>query len=204
MIMYSGNSISVVGGDAPLLSDIAIHIGREGRFANGCRFWWTCLHHSFVVETICMDMLQDKRKCYTLSVRPYALLHDAHECVTRDIPTPFKPDEMRLIQADLDRRIFASHGLPMPLASYEKVIKTADRRAMIAEGLVAGPPGWIAAYEADAGPLSFWDRHNMEHDAHIVRNIHATYPNPHFSFEPDSLGVRDYIEAVEEAVLAAR
>ena len=131
-------------------------------------------------------------------------MHDAHECVTCDVPTPFKTDETRAIQDQLDRRIFSAQGLPMPIASYKKVIKVADRRAMIAEGLVVGPPGWIAAYEASAGPLTFWDKHNLEHDAHIVSNVHSTYPTAHFSFEPDSLGVRDYIEAVEEAVLAAR
>lgn len=202
MIKNNG-AITVPGfGYEPLtIEGIAMRLGRELRFGRGVRCWWTVLHHTFVVETICMDILQDKRKSYRDSVRIYALLHDAHESIWGDIPTPLKTAEIRLMQGDFDRQLYKMLELPEPPASYKEVIKKADHRALLAEGATVGPRGWYRHYrETNPDKVGYEvDRYHRA-DCEVVASIYETYPAANYTFAAHSPGVVELLRTFGEAL----
>lgn len=128
-------SVHIDGGfEVPTLRDIARGLGRMPRFAGQTRGWWSVLHHSLVVEYLArLDLGSSK-------LRLLALLHDAHESATGDIPTPWKSAEMREVQHALDERLFAELGVSA-IATTSAVANVAllDRRALLAEAHEVGP-----------------------------------------------------------------
>ena len=86
--------------DAPAIREIAVALGRICRFAgNGTCFYPTLLH-SFVVA----DLLPDPLKVY-------GLLHDANDCVTGDIPKPFKTPDQERIEERINNKVLINQGL---------------------------------------------------------------------------------------------
>jgi 5'-deoxynucleotidase YfbR-like HD superfamily hydrolase len=69
-------------------------------------------------------------------------LHDAHEALTGDIPTTLKASEQRAVQHLLDERIARDlfPGGADAFARESAKIKEYDRRALLAEAFVVGPP----------------------------------------------------------------
>jgi hypothetical protein len=137
-LTYSGRLVTPETG-CPTLGDIALALSRIPRFGGHCRRWWSVLNHSIFVYELAKQLREPNKVLLAL------LLHDAHEALTSDVPTDFKPDAMKEVQASLDDRIFTSYfanygGAP----GYQEVtgkIKHYDRRALVAEALVVGPPG---------------------------------------------------------------
>lgn len=133
-------SVHIDGGfEVPTLRDIARGLGRMPRFAGQTRGWWSVLHHSLVVEYLArLHPLFHPAKL--LRLRLWALLHDAHESATGDIPTPWKSAEMREVQHGFDDRLFAHLGIS---AAFETQIVAEgallDRRALLAEAHEVGP-----------------------------------------------------------------
>lgn len=133
IITYTGRIVGPTEG-APSVEDIAVHLGRVPRWGGAGRQWWPVLLHSLLVERIVDG------GCYTGPLMSlHALLHDAHEAVIGDIPTPFKTDSMRDMQSTLDTRIYRSLGLPLPTPQEREIIKLADHEAFLAEAKIVGP-----------------------------------------------------------------
>lgn len=133
-ITHSGQVVDLHSG-APTLEDIAISLSRIPRFAGHTILPWSVAQHSLLVGRIV------RRQGWSVMAEAYALLHDAHESLTNDIPSPFKSSGMKQLQADLDERIWESVELeaPMPLL-YRELIHSADMTALVTEANVLGHP----------------------------------------------------------------
>jgi hypothetical protein len=94
-------------------------------------------HHLYVVHLArTLGKITDPRPLLALA------LHDAHEAVTGDVPTDVKNDDTRAIQRDLDRLIMREQ-FPGAFAAYDEwreIVKDFDKRALLAEALIIGPP----------------------------------------------------------------
>jgi len=126
---YTGRKVGPAY-DAPCLVDVAVQLGRICRFAGACRRFYPVLLHSFVVA----DLLPEHLKIY-------GLLHDATECAIGDIPSPWKPDEMRKLEGILFDQLLHSLGVSLPSAAERAEIKRADIEALRGEAWTVGPPG---------------------------------------------------------------
>jgi hypothetical protein len=135
-LLHSGE---ICTGDVgtPTLRDIAISLSRLPRFAGHTKVEWSVLDHSLFVFRL---LAASNRRDYAAQLA--GLLHDAHECVTGDIPSDMKPDVIREAQATLDVRIMDEH-FPGGFVAYDKLkllVHAADREALSAEAFLVGPP----------------------------------------------------------------
>jgi hypothetical protein len=124
--------------DTPSIADISLGLSRMPRFAGQTRVPYTVLDHSLFV----LDMVTaDAPAAFTLQLA--ALLHDAHEAMTGDVPTPFKTAALRDMQDQLDARIselVCVSGWDCLFYAYQPLVKKYDTCALLAEALVIGPP----------------------------------------------------------------
>ncbi|HET7111694.1 MAG TPA: hypothetical protein VFI41_12550 [Gemmatimonadales bacterium] len=186
MLTQSGIEIIPGGGNAPALQDIAVGLGRMPRFAGQTRGWWSVLHHSFVVELFLrMSMGGGGSGPFYRPIRLAALLHDAHEAVTGDVPTTWKTADLKERQRALDVRIGERYGVDL-LAAHS-LISQADRAALLAEGQLVGPPGF-AALEGAPGAGGIY----------AVEYVQAKYPDPLDTIDPNGRAVRDFLTLVRE------
>lgn len=142
ILTRSGRMVTPDSG-VPSLSDIAHSLAAMPRFAGHTRRPWTVAHHSLVVA----DLVERAYTGWGAMSRPerraVALLHDAHEAVTSDVPTPFKTLEIRLVQRAIDIRImdaYAPGGYESIGEALRKDVEHADHEALLAEAYVVGPP----------------------------------------------------------------
>jgi hypothetical protein len=137
-LTYTGRLVKPGGSEYPSLTDIAVSLSRQPRFAGHCRRWWSVLDHSlFCDELVKREDFGDKINHARLAM----LLHDAHESVTADVPTDMKGQELRAAQASLDLNIMDAF-FPGGWSEYwgwNGVVKQIDRRALCAEARVVGP-----------------------------------------------------------------
>lgn len=113
------------------LDDVVHHLSRENRWANNIEpVSFTVAQHSMVVASACR----------LPQSRPYALLHDVSEMVTRDLPTPLKRF-LRALGADLEAfeqdlmrdAVYPAFGLPPPGPAIVGDLKCADAIALATE-----------------------------------------------------------------------
>lgn len=163
MMTLSGRTVTEAAG-VPTLHDIAVGLSRMPRFAGQTNETWTVAHHSLVVAGLAgLDEL-----------RLHALMHDAHEAMTSDIPTAFKTHDVSLLQRKLDARLYAAFGLPMPKPMQQLAVKELDERALLAEAYVV-TPSWTywriveemehEALDADVLEVERWRACRGEHAA---------------------------------------
>lgn len=134
MITITGVEVNPGGETAPTLYDIGYGLAAVIRFGGHVRRPWSVLEHSYACAyyaEYCGD---------GPIVQLHALIHDAHECITGDIPRPWKTDDMRLLQAELDRRIYTVHGITPPDEATVKRVKEIDEEMLKAETMLIGPP----------------------------------------------------------------
>lgn len=186
--MNMTNSGTLVTSEAgvPSLTDIAIGLSRAARFAGQGRRWWSVLDHSLVVEEIA------RGAGMTDAVRLAALLHDAHECVTGDVPTGFKPHDLRITQRLIDQRIFdtffARYGGYAGFRQVKETVAALDARALAAEAQVVGPPN--ATHDHFGRPES------EDIEAVMLVAVQASAPSV---YDPLSQrNVRDFIRLLRE------
>lgn len=140
MITFTGQRIEPLSkfdgkfAGVPNIIDIALGLSRMPRFGGQTRRWWSVLLHSIVCCEIALSRTQD-RKLIML-----ALLHDAHEAITADVPAFFKPKEMKQWQHEIDERFLTSLNLWPVSEEDEAFIKEVDDEALRAEALAFGPP----------------------------------------------------------------
>lgn len=140
MILFSGARIEPSSkfdgkfNGTPTIIDIALGLSRMPRFGGQTRRWWSVLLHAIVCCELAVARTQDRRKIML------ALLHDAHEAITADVPAFFKPKELKEWQQEIDERFFTSLNL-WPISQEEAdFIKEIDDEALRAEALTLGPP----------------------------------------------------------------
>lgn len=138
MITYSGVHIQKIGGveGVPTPLDIAVHSGRICRY--GGAIWYPLLPHLVFVG------LMAYRRSGIVQDLLWGFLHDAHECVTSDVPRPFKCDCMREEQKALDLRLFTEYeGIIGNISNIDfDLIKECDKHALHIEAVELGLPGF--------------------------------------------------------------
>jgi hypothetical protein len=179
----------------PSLEELVISLGREPRWCGRTgRNLYTVLHHSFLTEYIISDMLEGKPVRYRDNVRLYSLIHDLHEGVTGDIPTPLKSDEIRADQLWIDGHIYRDLGIPCPSPKYRHVIKIADERALCAEAAVLkcrGLHGQLA--------LEYAGKSHYSDELHVEALL-KEYGTSSMTNQLESRGVQDFLASVRELV----
>lgn len=160
MMTFSG-IICVPGRGIPSLSDIALGLGRMPRFGGQTTRFWPVLLHSLVCSEIARELELSSR------IQLFALLHDAHEAVTADVPTPWKPAELKLWQDDLDIRLYESFGIELPTDIENSFVGFIDEWALRAEAVAFAGPG-IMKHFNPAAP----------EDLEIVERIGDLFPTP--------------------------
>lgn len=142
MLTHEGNLVLQSNTESPSIGDIAYGLGKIVRFAGTCDGWWSVLHHSLVCHDLALKFAKENN--YTLKTTTlltlHMLLHDAHECITSDIPSTWKPPEMKLYQSDLDTRIYNSLKLGHPSDHESTIIAELDKEALIAEAYTVFKP----------------------------------------------------------------
>lgn len=191
MMTHSGILVTPDNDNTPALLDIALGLSRQPRFAGQCRRWWSVLDHSLYAAELAA---RDGKGARTVLA---VLLHDAHEALTGDTPTTLKTEQQRAIQRALDVRI-AGKYFPGGHAAFEKQspqIKEYDRRALLAEAAVVGPPplGTITADEFRA----YFGALPRQNDCDVLRELldDALVGRPEVTMlGPEAPNVRDYVE----------
>lgn len=135
MITHSGIHIQKIGGviGTPTSEDIAVQSGRVCRYAGSV--WMPLLAHLVFV-----GLLAYKRSKSTSNLA-WGFLHDAHEIVTSDIPSPFKCDCIRVEQKAIDERLMAQYHLAPKNIDFA-LIKECDIIALDIEAVELGLPGF--------------------------------------------------------------
>lgn len=162
----SGVLVNAQGG-TPTLEDITHSLAQMPRFAGHTRAPWSVLDHS-----VFCGWIAEPRRFPELQLA--MLLHDAHECVTGDIPTDVKPPAIRKLQNDLDVRIMDRY-LPGGYALYQRILDQVheiDRRALAAEALVLGPECVTDEWREKVFGVAFAD------DAELLVKILPKTTNP--------------------------
>ena len=130
------------------------------RFNGHTKQFYSVAEHCCVVETIVSRQTQDPR------ARLLALLHDAHEFVLGDMPTPVQHALARIqpgftealqdLKARTDEAIFAAAGLTYTdVSEHSKIVRAADAAALMAERaalMAPSPEPWAAHLEAIIPP----------------------------------------------------
>jgi hypothetical protein len=135
MKTYSGTApLPGEGTVVPL--DIVFHLGRTRRFGGWGNPEWTVLHHSMLVSLIWLRRYGPKDV-------HLALLHDAHEYITGDIPSPVKRaigEGVRNLEKALDARIYERLDLGPPVV--DPRVRVVDLAALFIEAYHGfGPKG---------------------------------------------------------------
>ena len=136
---------TIFGNAAPLLGnnerihpmDLVAQLGRTRRFNGSANPEWTVLHHTVLVSWLWL-------KAYGPEGLEHILLHDAHEYVTGDIPSPVKAaigrDHVEKVQDDIDRRIYETLNLKAPDDVDRRFVKWVDWAALFVEAHYIGLP----------------------------------------------------------------
>lgn len=114
-------------------TDVIVPMCRICRFAGRATQFYPVAAHSLVVA----ELVSAWHPKWSL----YALLHDAAEIFTSDIPRPAKPPGMRMVEDALLEEILKVLDIPWVMPPFCKAaIKAADNDAVAAEWLLLGPP----------------------------------------------------------------
>lgn len=202
-LTYTGRTVNPGNGAHPSLIDIAVGLSRQPRFAGQTRRWWSVLDHTLFGDEL---IKQDMGNAVPLgsSVRDLRLawlLHDAHEAITADVPTDVKKDTLlgqRQDELDMDiARAFYPGGIGM-WPTHRSWVKNYDRRCLLAEAHVVGPPAGSLHFDAP-------DQKDTELLQHIVSTPLNIIPRvPGLGVPPSALGqhehpaVREYLNRMLE------
>lgn len=166
MMSRSGVLVLPSNDAAPPLKDIALSLSRQPRFGGHTVDPWSVAEHSMVVALIARyrsSHVYGRVVAGTIT-ELYALLHDAHEAVTGDIPSTWKSPDMRILQEQLDVRIYESLGMSAPRPLQRDMIHECDRLALLAEAKVVAPSGVYEKIREDIGMIG----EEADHDALIA------------------------------------
>ena len=118
--------------------DIVFHLGRTRRFGGWGNPEWTVLHHSMLVTLLYL-------RSFTPNDAYHALLHDAHEAFTGDIPSPVKAaigvEQVHSLERHLDKRIYDMLCVDPPDDGAKFRVHMCDLAALFIEGYYFAPNG---------------------------------------------------------------
>lgn len=119
------------GAAAPTLYDIGYALSQVPRFCGHTTERWTVLHHLYACAIYAEP--------FGAKVQLHAALHDAHEAVTSDIPQPWKTEDMRTLQQELDTRLFHSLHLRPPSREVDIHVHRIDNQMVYTEAVLFAP-----------------------------------------------------------------
>lgn len=133
--MRTISGINIVPGEtnAPSLYDIGYALSQTSRFGGHTKKPWTVLQHLYAAANLAKLLGFDEL------IQLHALLHDAHEAIIGDIPNPWKTEDMRQYQHELDTRIYLNIGIDLPSPDDQIILKEIDTMLLYAEAEVIGP-----------------------------------------------------------------
>jgi hypothetical protein len=126
MITISGVCVTRESG-APTLHDIGYSLSQLPRFAGHITRPWSVLNHVYACSYYAA------LEHHSTRTQLDALLHDADESCTNDIPQPWKTDETRMLQQTLRTRIYASLHLSQPSLWTERIVHQIDNQMVYVE-----------------------------------------------------------------------
>lgn len=172
----SGRLLAPRNYGVPTLHDIAVQSARIPRFAGAHRApYWSVAHHLLVVSDALRTIMQALDHEPLMAV---ALLHDADELATSDVPTLWKPPELREAAQALRDNVYREYVGRLPTQAEDDAIKAVDRAALWAEGKVVGPPG-VLVHAGLEGRRFRWAGATINDDMEaIVARVRDTYPDP--------------------------
>lgn len=139
-----------------LIEDVAKHLSCNARFSGATKFHFSVGQHSVNVVPILRKVfgVSDPRTLL------HGLLHDAHEYVMNDAPTPFQEwvrdeisggvDFIEIAKSRLDAIIMPKLGVSWPPSKADaEVVKLADKAAFVIEAgkLFHKVPDWLDGYK---------------------------------------------------------
>jgi 5'-deoxynucleotidase YfbR-like HD superfamily hydrolase len=205
-ITYTGRLVDIDGPAAPSLIDIAIGLSRQPRFGGQTGRWWSVLDHSLFCDELVRAMLAEKG--YPLVLGAYddeeslrrcrlaVLLHDAHEALTGDVPTPLKTPDFKVMQQQLDVRIFDAFfpgGYGYYSTDTHFVVKDVDRTALSAEAWTFLPHGTEVISRHFRAPTDA----AMKTLGCYLDEDYAANP-PMYGEQEDHAGVQEYLHRMLE------
>jgi hypothetical protein len=193
-LTYTGRRVKPGGIDHPSWIDIAVGQSRAARFAGQTRRWYSVLDHVLFMDEMVVKSVVGNMSKLRLSV----LMHDAHEAMTADVPTDWKTESLRLQQIALDHLIMGAHypGGMAEYKLYEATVKHFDRRALVAEARVVGPP-----VAADVVLEAFGVTEDTPEDVRLLQDRlyfakHWFAVPPLVDRQEDHPGVKEYLRRV--------
>lgn len=203
MLTYSCLFVTPQNLQSPDAVSIAVHMGRITRY--GGAIWCPLIFHSLLVAGLIPDDASD-------SVWAAALLHDACETVSGEIPFPWKTGAQRDIEAAIAPVVFLEFNCASLSDSDIALIKQCDLAALYGEvdSLAHGPwrEEWYAVYEPQAVAKG-WIRPPValiERSRQIAVILKARgFADPSRTCNPESGQVRNFtmiLEAVKAGQIA--
>jgi uncharacterized protein len=120
------------------IEDVSVHLSRIPRFVGATNRFFSVAQHSLEVAYLCAAIVQNRNSNGAptddlTDLMREGLLHDGHEYLLSDIPSPVKrllPDYKRLVEGPLDRRIRSVFGLAKMMPAD---VHLADSMALLLE-----------------------------------------------------------------------
>lgn len=181
MIMLSGAAVNEKEG-LPTIEDIALGLSRMPRFGGQTALPFTVLDHSLLMASYIMMATEGRAPA---NLKLYGLMHDWHECLTGDVPRPFKTEDMKCLQEKLDNRFFES---------IELVLYKVDT------GLVKGWDDDLISFESSC--LNFGAFVEWGADRYIRREIFLAMREElmHLATAPTKVKIDVFVEYFHELV----
>jgi len=136
---------TVVYPDDPLASTPTL-AGLLGGVARICRYQghrpWTVLQHLWLCDELVRHEHHPDRE--QAQLRLLVLLHDLHEAVVGDIPSPLKPllgEPFAALEAAWEERVHGLFGIAVPSGEWKDEVKRIDRAALAIEKAAFPLPG---------------------------------------------------------------
>lgn len=145
MIGCNGTFVDPKGDNALSLYEVGWNLSRVPRFAGSTTRPWSVLQHTFFTSALSewMVVKQKGTRKVMLDASLNALLHDAHEAILGDMPTPWKDQSRKDLEHELDVRLYRDNGVLWMLQdpTLVLILSQADHWAVQIEGVKVGPPG---------------------------------------------------------------
>ena len=122
----SGRNVKPDNNVVPTFYDVGFGLAGIRRYAGHSKPW-TVLQHSFACERFALY------RGWAPIARLHCLTHDQAEAVTGDVTNDWKPDAMREMQDELDRRIWIEQNIAPPGPYIKVLVKYADYAILLAE-----------------------------------------------------------------------
>lgn len=145
--------------DSIIIGDIAIALSRTCRFAGHTEWFYSVAQHSVNTAMVAPND----------TVALYALLHDAHEAYTGDIPQPLKRllPAVLMIEDRIQVAIYTALGIPYPSLDTIAKIKEIDMRMLVTENRKMFLSNlWdfeVEGYNRDEADTDYWNSTTAQH-----------------------------------------